>query len=212
MNELELLVYRLWEKLTKFNITDDSRITKSLIRDWVITARSTVLKELYTEKKMIPEAFYVMLRDLPLEKLNPDVTTTREFFISLPVRLDAGIDHLNISYLGADDLMRNYTRLSLMAFKTVHACRYTGKDPYYVPQQERILIKNPADGIKNVTVICVTERPIIINEVEVFPIPTTIHMKIELLVFKDISVTFGVPIDIINDAADLPSGGQGEQQ
>lgn len=212
MNELDLLVYRLWEKLTRFNITDDTRITKSLIRDWVISARSTSLKELYYEKKTVPEGFYTMLRDLPLKKLNPDVTTTREFYIDLPVALEAGIDHFNISYLGPDDLMRNYTRLPLMSFKTVGACRYTGKDPYYTPQEDRILIKNPADGIKRVTVVCVTQRPVMINDVEVFPIPLTVHMKIELLVFKDISATFGIPIDILNDAADLPVGGEGKQQ
>ncbi len=166
------------------------------------------MKELYYDKKMVPEGFYTMLRDLSLTKLRPDVTSTREFFLTLPGRLDAGIDEWNITYLGPDDLMRNYSRLPLIAFKTVGACRYTGKDPYYCPQEERILVKNPADGIKKVTVICVTERPVIIDGKEVFPIPTTIHMKIELLVFKDISSTFGVPIDILNDAADLPIGNE----
>lgn len=214
MNELELLVYRLWEKLTRFNITDDTRITKPLIRDWVISARSVALREIYMEKKMVPEGFYTLLRDLPLQKLRPDVTTTREFFVELPVRLDAGIDEWNVQYFGPDDFMRNYSRLPLIAFKTAGACRYTGKDPYYTVQENRILVKNPADGVKRLSMLCVTERPVVLDGMEVFPIPQTVHMKIELLVFKDISVTFGVPIDILNDAADLPigSGEQGKQQ
>lgn len=213
MNELDLLVYRLWEKLTRFNITDDTRITKSLIRDWVISARSTALKEVYRENKSVPESFYVLLRDLELRKLRPDVTSTREFFVRLPVKLEAGIDHHNVAYFGPDDLMRNYNRLPLIAFKTVGACRFTGKDPYYTVQEDRILIKNPADGLKRATMLCVTERPILVNGQELFPIPQSVHMKIELLVFKDISATFGVPIDILNDAADLPiGGGEGRPQ
>ena len=213
MNELDLLVYRLWEKLTRFNITDDTRITKSLIRDWVISARSTALKEVYREHRVVPEAFYTLIRDMPLEKLRPDVTSTREFYVSLPVRLEAGIDHHNVAYFGPDDLMRNYNRLPLIAFKTVGACRFTGKDPYYTVQEDRILIKNPADGLKRATMLCVTERPVLINNAEVFPIPQSIQLKVELLVFKDISVTFGVPIDILNDAAELQvGGGEGRRQ
>lgn len=213
MNELDLLVYRLWEKLTRFNITDDTRITKSLIRDWVISARSTALKEVYREHRVVPEAFYTLIRDMPLEKLRPDVTSTREFYVSLPVRLEAGIDHHNVAYFGPDDLMRNYNRLPLIAFKTVGACRFTGKDPYYTVQEDRILIKNPADGLKRATMLCVTERPVLIDNAEVFPIPQSIQLKVELLVFKDISVTFGVPIDILNDAAELQiGGGEGRRQ
>ena len=213
MNELELVIYRIWEKLTHFNITDDERITKPLIRDWVISARSTAMKEIYRELKYLPDGFYTMIRDLPLQRLNPDVTKTREYYVTIP-KLDSGIDDYNVQYFGPDDLMLNYNRLPMTAFMTVGRCRYTGDDPYYVVQENRILVKNPADGVKRLTLIGVTERPVMIDGIEKFPIPQTIQMKIELLVFKDISSTFGVPIDILNDAANMQVGPQqnGKQQ
>lgn len=203
MNELELLTWRIWEKLTRFNITDDERITRPLIRDWVIKARSTAMKELYREKRYIPEGFYTLIRDMKMNRLNPDSTKTREWYVEIP-QLDMGIDSFNVSYFGPDDMMRNFSRIGMNAFRTIESDEVSGNDPYYVIQDGRALVKNPPRGIRKITMLAVTQNPVEINGEERFPIPSTIEMKIELLVFKDISSTFNVPIDIINDAADLP--------
>ena len=203
MNELELMTYRVLEKVSGYNITDDFEIGDDFVRDIIINMRSTVLKEFLAEKRYIPKEMYLEVLKLKVERSNPDETTTREYHVVLPSPLEAGIGKLDILYCGPNDEYNNLPRASLNGMYAWQFSEFGGKEMTYCVVGDRIkLVTSAQRGLKFLKVIGVFARPIIIEDVEYFPIPETLAVKLEMLVVKDILSTFNVRNDDNNNASD----------
>lgn len=203
MNELQLMTYRVMEKISGYNISDDFEIDESLVRDFIINTRSTVLKEFYAQHRQVPRSIYVEVPNIEVKKLRPDSTTTRERYVQLPSPLDEGIDTLNVLYFGPNDEYNNMPRVSHGALQSWRHSEFGGKETVYSIVGDRaILVFNSEKGLKFVNAICVFSRPVEIDGVEHFPIPESLAVKLELLVVKDILSTFNVRVDDVNNASD----------
>lgn len=213
----------------KPRLSDDVELSDQWVKDQAVIIRSTLIKEAYGSKINM-DHFYQKIDYAVVEKDDTYNINNLTFpldavkwYIQIP-RTMSGIMWGDIKFVGDFDFDREYGRLTFTAFRMIKYDEYTSNDAYYTYSDEsgRLDLRNPKDGVENITVLAIFEDPReitgFVDDTTIFPIPQTLLFKLEALLEKKILSTYGVPVDVLSDRLDntqnvvVPSTQEQQQQ
>jgi len=212
MASLPQIIYNIKEKLSAFKLNDDFKLDDEYIKGKVNEWRSTLITELYDNRKAIDGKYYQRICCVEVDCYKLGCSIGGTFYYSgeliwradLPERITE-IGDLDILYFGKDDFKRSFGRKSFDGWVNNKGNLRTGLLPIYTIVGNEAYFKNlPTHGVKFLCLIVLLKDPTsacnwLTDETE-YPVPSA--TKLEMLIVKDIVSLWGIAQDKMNDADD----------
>lgn len=212
MSTVREIIFKIKERHTGFNITDDYPVIDALIYSFMNDARESLIREEYNNTRQVNDQYYQMLCCLEIECLGEQCTygnvtiinTDNDLYkVKLPLTIPR-VGNLDIKYLGSKNGRDKFDRFNFLAFgsiksrvwtKAVHSYSVVGGEIWlknlYTPNQKfvcaLVLLKDPVDA-------CNWD-----DETSQYPVPS--EKKLVDLVLYSLQTSTKVS-DVLNNAAD----------
>ena len=207
-------------KQIKPHITDDQDISEPWIDDEIDDVRAALVPVLYNAN----DSFQDWHQEVILEAVK-DISVTIDGYtflfktpisiITLPGTLMQGMRWKNILYMGAHGFEAlNYQRVTMTEFQEYEYHRFGNRMPCYVVDGDRILLKNVGLQTHFKGIFCFS-RPSCVTgynrKTTRYPLPLSLHHKLEIVVFQHIAPKLGLPVDVISNNTDETRTGNMQQ-
>jgi len=214
------IVSTIRNQLTAHAASDDSRLEPELIEDMILDVRSLLIREYYNGKYYLEDSFFQIFDGIEIKSQKIQLTPTiadkfPEVYSEVPT-LQSEVGHKNIRYFGTIDGRQNFSRVSMSGFISSDGRLFTAEEPIYTVNGNRFLMKNlPNLGMRYGKLIAVFYDPRKVpnfNPEVDFPVSDSMVHKLELICVKQLMSTMGIPQELLNDAQDIPTQQQAQQQ
>lgn len=199
-------------KQIKPHITDDQPLSEAWIQDEINDSRAALVRPLYTARDM----FAGWHQTLALEAEDDSSITIdgveieyEETFkkIQLPGTLIDGMEWKNIQYLGAHGYAASsigFQRVNVKEFVSYGNHRFGSTHPCYFVNGDVIYVKNSEQYLYLLTACFHDPRVVSGYNVDTseYPIPQSLHRRLEMITFQHIAPKLNLPIDLISNHLD----------
>lgn len=186
-------------------VTDESYLhnKRAYLIDKIIDINNSLIRESFRNGVMIDQSFYrkTDCTEVTVENktcvINGITFTSKvDLFTATINKLLPGIGSNGLLYVGSDELDGGFAIKSLSGFIASDGNVYTGSKPLCTVLGEQLLLKNIPIGTQRLTLVGIWEN---VTELSNFDddddFPTPSGYKLQMLVKKDLSVTWGIPLD-----------------
>ncbi len=211
MSTVREIIFKIKERHTGFNITDDYPVVDELIYSFMNDVRESLIREEYNNTRRINDSYYQMSCCYKIEclgiscELNGHVFTDKTdlFKVTLP-QLITGIGNQDIKYLGNRVGDGFFSRLIYEEFISTQYRIYTSMKSYYSVVGNEVILKNlPTEGMLFLCARILAKDPISAcdwdSETTHYPVPSE-NKLVDLVLYKLQSST--KVTDVLNNTAD----------
>ena len=198
-------------KQIKPNITDDVDLSELWIDDMVDDSRAALVPSLYNAN----DTFSGWYQDMVLEATRDTTIIISGYqyryktplnILTLPGLLMESMGWKNILYLGSYGIEgKNIQRVTMSEFQEYENHRYGGMMPCYVVDGLKIYMKNIGIQKHFRATMCFAKPtcvPLYTRDASDYPIPLSLHRKLEIVIFQHIAPKLNLPIDVISNNSD----------
>lgn len=203
-------------KQIKPEISDDQHISEQWIDDMVDDGRAALVRVLYNANDTFQEWF----QEVKLEAVKENSITIdeRQYFykypldvITLPGKLMHDMNWKNILYLGSYGFdTNNIQRVTMAEFQEFQHHRFGNTKPYFMVNDNKIYLRNIGIQKYFKGIMCFAKPscvPGFVRETSEYPIPLSLHRKLEIITFQHIAPKLNLPVDIVSNHSDDTKGG-----
>jgi len=208
MAKFKELIWGVIEDLKGYNVTDDNLLSEDIIAAKMNNIRVTLLGQ----ETMLVESYYQHYPCLEV-KCEKDQCTyngitvkgKKIYYVDAP-EIVGSLGRVAIKYLGDSEYKDRYSEVDITQFDKIGAMPYGTHKRYFARIGNRIFLNGlDLDVGKMLTLVAIFYDPRCVldcfhgEDVE-YPVPS--EYKLQLMTKKDVLSSYGIPSDVLNNAAD----------